>query len=237
VLPWGGNMPSPRAALLICAVLAISCSRSPQPGAGTDPNPDSGVAETASGSGPDLPAGCPVGATLEECQRCFDPTSCKRVCPRVDCSVYPPPPECAPVCAGEECCTCQVSFGTEYTWQPPTPPPHCGTACSGLRSAWQALMKDPRMKVCTTDADCAQAGGPSPPSCDCRPAIGGCFEAVNGAAYQSLGAAALERQYLASCEKESRTCDCAPGVPGCQNGACVMKQMFCCLCPPDAGGQ
>ena len=74
------------------------------------------------------------------------------------------------------------------------------------------------------------AGGP-----DCRPSIGGCYQAVNAAAYQTLGAAAIEKNYLASCSNEPGICDCAPGVPGCVAGACVMKQMFCCNCPPDAG--
>jgi hypothetical protein len=233
--------------LLLLALLTTSCAQSSTPQSGTPPashpDPDTGVADvppsvapSPEAGSPDNRAGCPAGATAEDCQLCeYGGESCKRACPKVDCNVYPPPAECAPFCGTDDCCECRLDVGTEYWWRPPRRAIACGTSCGATRAAWQALMDDPRMKACTVDEDCAQAGGPTPPSCDCRPAIGGCYQAVNAAAYQRLGAASIEQQYLASCASEGRTCDCAPGVPGCLNGACVMKRMFCCLCPPDAG--
>jgi hypothetical protein len=228
---------------LLLGALAPACAKTPAPGPTALPDQDTGVADTSSESPPladtepDTRPGCPPGATAEDCQLCaYGGETCKRACPKVDCSVFPPPAECAPFCGSADCCECRREIGNEYWWRPPQRPITCGTSCTGARAAWAALMRDPRMIACKVDQDCAQAGGPSPPSCDCRPAIGGaCFQAVNASAYQSLGAAAIEQQYLASCSDAPRICDCAPGVPGCVNGACVTKQLFCCNCPADAG--
>jgi hypothetical protein len=229
-----------RALILACltGVLAGACAKKARPVPPALPGPDTGVVDTSSDPGPEAPdrrPGCPPGATDEDCQLCqYGGETCQRACPKVDCSPFPVPAACASFCGKNDCCECRRrEIGNEYWWRPPDHPIACGTFCSGARAAWQELMRDPRMKACQVDQDCSQAGGPNPPSCDCRPAIGGCFQAVNSAAYQSLGAAALEQQYLASCP-DQRICDCAPGLPGCVNGTCEMKQMFCCLCP-DAG--
>jgi len=186
---------------------------------------------------PDVkPAGtCLPGATAEDCALCqYGVEQCKRACPKVNCETYPPPAACAGFCGKEDCCECRREIGNEYWWRPPLHPIVCGDPCSGLRAQWKALLADPRMTACQVDADCRGVGGPSFPTCDCRPAIGGCFEVANAAAYQSLGAAAVEQQYLAQCDTP-RVCDCAPVIPGCQNGVCVVKQHQCCLCAPDAG--
>ena len=239
--------------MFVAAVLAGSCARESAPAAPATPAPDTAVADRSSSPPPDTAAdrssstpppdgeapatgSCLPGATAEDCQRCeYGLDNCKRACPKVDCNVFPVPAACAPFCGGDGCCECRRDVGTEWWWRPPRLAIACGTACGATRAAWQALLKDPRMTACTADADCAAVGGPSPATCNCAPAIGGCFQVANAAAYQSLGAAALEAQYQASCPNEPRICDCAPNVPGCQNGTCVIKKMNCCLCPPDAG--
>jgi hypothetical protein len=240
-------MTAPR--LFVLTFLAGACAKETLPPA-TSPPPDTGVADVPFSApagevgaitpdttpGPDRRPNCPAGATDDDCQLCeFGGETCQRACPKVNCDVYPPPAACTSFCGRDDCCECRLDVGTEYWWRRPDRPIKCGTQCEASRAAWQTLLKDPRMKACQVDADCVQAGGPSPASCDCRPAIGGCYTPVNGGFYQSSGAAALEQQYLATCGSQSRVCDCAPGVPGCENGACVMKKQFCCLCPPDAG--
>jgi len=225
--------------------LAGACAKDPAPGSPISVPPDTGVADvspstTPAGPEAGAPAACPPGASAEDCQRCqYGGETCTRACPKVNCDAFPPPAACASFCGKMDCCECRLEVGTEYWWRPAQHPIVCRTSCGAMRLSWQDLMKDPRMKACTVDQDCVQAGGPIPVSCDCRPAIGGgsCFQSVNAAAYQSLGAAALESVYLTSCSGEPGICDCAPGVPGCQNGTCVMKEMFCCNCPPGDGGR
>ncbi len=177
-------------------------------------------------AGPDAIA-CSRGATLADCQLCQGdvPAICERACPKVDCSVYPPPAECEPICAGGTCCECQPSLGNEYSWRTPQVSIQCGTSCTDVVSKWNALVSQPSLTACTVDSDCAAVGGTG--SCSCVRSLSGCGKAVNLAAYQATDGPAIESAFQQGCENTLATCDCGPAYVGCRAGQCVVTGYGC----------
>jgi hypothetical protein len=195
---------------------------------------------TGGNQGPGLDSGidaiaCSPGVDPADCQLCQRdlPASCERACPKVDCSVYPPPAECEAVCAGGKCCECRSSVGREYTWQQPQPAITCGTQCDDLVARWKALVSPASLTTCAVDADCVVVGGSG--SCNCASAISGCGKAVNRAAYQASGASDLELTFNQSCPNAARVCDCGLPSAGCSSGQCVLTGYRGCSIPPDSG--
>jgi hypothetical protein len=178
---------------------------------------------------------CSRGATLADCQLCQAdvPASCERACPKVDCSVYPPPAECEPICAGGTCCECQRSFGNEYFWRSPQVPIKCGTSCTDMLSRWKTVVSQPSLTVCTVDSDCAAVGGAG--TCGCAPSLSGCGKAVNRAAYQASDGPTIESTFRQSCTNPFLICDCGPAYVGCSAGQCVITGLGCCMGCFDAG--
>jgi hypothetical protein len=187
-------------------------------GAGSGGSSGSGGTSTPDGGS------CPPGATAADCQLCGPDLSgtCQRACPKVDCSVYPVPAECAAVCAGATCCECQLSFGNEYFWRSPLGPPQCGTACSDIVSKWTGYMADSSLTACTIASDCIVVGGPSSSLGGCGSSMGGCGRGANAAAYRASPAATLESQFRSSCKQGFNACDCGGSFPECVGGTCTV---------------
>jgi hypothetical protein len=200
-------------------------------GASVEPRSDAGDDGSLGGIGPGT---CLAGATELDCQRCGAPGSgCERACPSVDCSVYPPAPECTSLCGKDTCCACTPSFGNEYLWLRPQSAIVCGTPCSDMYARWQASMAEPAMKACTSPADCTLVGGqPSLDPCNGHSTVGGCGVPANAAAYQGSPAAALEIQYFNQCPRATMAFDCGLGSATCLQGRCVVYGFACCNCPP-----
>ena len=183
------------------------------------------------------PAGlCLPGATQSDCELCgtYLSSTCGQACPKVDCSVYPVPAECAAVCSGAPCCECQRSLGDEYFWRTPQVPLRCGTVCSDIVSKWTGTMADPSLTACTTASDCTVVGGPGS-YCNCGRSLSGCGRGANAAAYRASPAATLEIQYRSSCTQGFDACDCGPAVLECASGTCRVTGWGCCNCRGDAG--
>jgi hypothetical protein len=178
---------------------------------------------------------CSLGVDPVDCQLCQGdiPASCERPCPKVDCSVYPPPAECEAVCAGASCCECQRSFGNEYFWRAPLTPIKCGTACTDMITRWTTLLSAPAITACTVDADCVVVGGGG--SCDCVATLSGCGKAVNSAGYQVSGAADIVGPFQRDCKNATRACDCGMPSAGCRSGQCVITGYRGCGIGIDAG--
>jgi hypothetical protein len=161
---------------------------------------------------------CVPGATANDCAVCgpFTGSACTTACPKVDCSVYPPPLECEPLCASPTCCDCNRGFG-EYRWLAGNIR-GCGTVCRGDKDRWQSLLASkPALTACTTDTDCALVAYPSGGG---APSVSsGCGRAVNAGAYAGSEAAQVEQHYIQVCGGE-RIFDCAPGRPTCSGGRC-----------------
>jgi hypothetical protein len=186
-------------------------------------------------TGSDAPS-CSPGVDPLDCQLCQGdlPAWCGRACPKVDCSVYPPPAECAAVCAGASCCSCQRSFGNEYFWRAAAAP-KCGTVCTDLVAKWNAAIAGPAFTACTADSDCVAVGGGG--SCQCVASLSGCGKAVNRTAYQSSGAGAIALEFFPTCDATPSTwaCDCGLPIVGCKSGQCVITGYVGCSIGIDAG--
>jgi hypothetical protein len=178
---------------------------------------------------------CSLGADPADCRLCQSdiPASCERPCPKVDCSIFPPPEECEAVCAGAKCCECRHLMGNEYSWQQRQQSIECGTECTDLVARWNTLFSDPSLTACTADADCTVVGGGG--SCACVSTIAGCGKAANLAAYQASGAAEIDFTFHQDCKDAARACDCGLPSTGCRSGQCVITGYFGCGIGIDAG--
>lgn len=190
---------------------------------------------------PDSDAGlCLPGATQADCDLCREKVwsiDCPRACPKVDCSQYPVPAECAEVCAGAPCCSCkQPSAGSDDYRVWTMAQVLCGTECSGLRAKYKKVWADPRMTACTTPSDCSFIGAAF--DCDAVYSLTDCGLAGNWAAYNASEAPALERQFKTAGCKDKGMSDCGgPGQVDCVEGLCTVTAWSSdCSAPPrDAG--
>jgi len=198
----------------------------------------SAMASQSCGGGGVVLQTCLEGASESDCQLCGAtlPSECSQVCPAVDCSTYPPPAACAPLCAGAACCTCERVAGDIYDWQTPQVAPQCGTNCTDMLARWNSYLTAPAMSACHQASDCIVVGGqPSLDPCNGHSAIGYCGVAANAAAYQASPAAGLETAFAATC-RDHVAFDCGPGYATCTSGKCVIEGWACCMCQPDGGG-
>ena len=105
--------------------------------------------------------------------------------------------------------------------------------CAEMRERWHALIAA-LDATCTTDSDCAPAGGPRPGenSCACVGWIGGCGVAVKRDVYRASEGPALDDEYRAAGCLGTRPamCDCGLWVGWCfTDGTCRTKLSLGCF--------
>lgn len=180
------------------------------------------------------PAGtCLPGATAADCARCeYGLQNCTKACPKVDCSAYPTPAECAGYCANEPCCQCVLFMGNEHWWRQPEER-KCTTACEDLKQRYSALLATPAATACEVKEDCLLLFPFS--RCDGSASLGYVFnQPVNAKYYQDSGAKELERQFRENCQLETMY-DGGPVTLICINKQCRVMHERGCLQRPDAG--